>query len=101
MLSKVEAPRNDKFSHSLSLEMARIVIPSGTRGIFPPVSSFSRARVKLMNHFVVNSFFNRCDLRLTQSSTLLSLKALLITETELNVIATLAITGLSKMPKNG
>ncbi len=68
---------------------------------FPQYLHSLEARVKLMNHFVVNSFFNRCDLRLTQSSTLLSLKALLITETELNVIATLAITGLSKMPKNG
>ena len=35
------------------------------------------------------------------SSNLLSLSALLITETELNVIATLAITGLSKTPNKG
>jgi hypothetical protein len=38
---------------------------------------------------------------LTQSSNLLSLSALLITEIELNVIATLAIIGLSNRPKKG
>ena len=36
-----------------------------------------------------------------QSFNLLSLSALLITETELKVMATLAITGLNRMPKNG
>ncbi len=38
---------------------------------------------------------------LRQSSNLFSLSALLITETELKVMATLAITGLSSTPKRG
>ena len=38
---------------------------------------------------------------LCQSSNLFSLSALLITETELKVMATLAITGLNNVPKKG
>jgi hypothetical protein len=38
---------------------------------------------------------------LRQSSNLFSLSALLITDTELKVMATLAITGLSSTPKKG
>jgi hypothetical protein len=41
------------------------------------------------------------SLRENHSASLRSRRALMITDTELNVIAALAIIGLSRMPKNG
>ena len=59
--------------------------------VFSNLPETSDRRKRLVTKLLIASY----------SSHLLSLSALLITETELNVIATLAITGLSKTPNKG
>ena len=59
--------------------------------VFSKLPETSDRRKRLVTKLLIASY----------SSNLLSLSALLITETELNVIATLAITGLSKTPNKG
>jgi hypothetical protein len=59
----VSFDKNLEKDHSHAFEMTRMVIPSGTRGIFPELFHALEACVKLMNHFVVSALVNSVQTR--------------------------------------